>query len=258
MEVVSRGHRIHFEAEGAGPALVLIPGILQSAQRWIDVGYLDVFTDSHRVIVVDPLGHGRSDKPHDADAYAESLHAADVCAVLDAESVTSAHLWGYSGGALHAIGVCLVAPHRVRSLTLGGIPPAIPLEYRPAVFQPWVEALRVGDWEQFWRHFLPVDATTQALLQETNDPLAVAAALAGMLPWEPELGAVTAPTLVYMGTKEIFFDHARQTADEIGAAFHPVADRGHAGAFQDLAAIESVVRRHIAEAERCAPTATMT
>jgi hypothetical protein len=33
MEVVSRGHRIHFEAEGAGPALVLIPGILQSAQR---------------------------------------------------------------------------------------------------------------------------------------------------------------------------------------------------------------------------------
>jgi pimeloyl-ACP methyl ester carboxylesterase len=246
MDVLSRGHRIHVDVAGAGPALVLVPGILQSTRRWIDMGYVDAFADMYRVVAVDPLGHGQSDRPHDDAEYAESLLVADICAVLDALGIASAHLWGYSGGAMHAVGVALTAPDRVRSLTLGGVPPAIPLEYRPMVFQPWVDALRREDWTEFWRLFLPVDEKTRQILETTNDPRAVAATIAGMMPWDPTLADVRASSLVYMGTKEVFLEQGRQMADEIGAAFHEIPDRGHAGAFQDLATVEPIVRAHLA------------
>lgn len=38
------------------------------------------------MIAIDRLGHGDSDKPHDAAEYLEHLIVSDIVAVLDAES----------------------------------------------------------------------------------------------------------------------------------------------------------------------------
>jgi hypothetical protein len=53
---------------------------------------------------------------------------------------------------------------------------------------------------------------------------------------------------VYMGGKEVFLDMARATAEEIGAEFAVIEGRGHAGAFQDLPAVEPLVRSFLARA----------
>ena len=70
MQTTSRGFQISYVTAGGpgNPALVLVHGILQSAARWAEIGYLDVFAEQYHVIAVDLLGHGESDKPTDPSA----------------------------------------------------------------------------------------------------------------------------------------------------------------------------------------------
>jgi pimeloyl-ACP methyl ester carboxylesterase len=245
MDVRSRGFDIHYKAAGepGGEALLLVHGILQSAARWIDMGYLDAFSADRRVIAVDLLGHGDSAAPHDPGAYGLSSQVDDLCAVLDAEAVTRFSVWGYSGGAPLALALARRQPERVGAVVVGGIPPDLPADVRSVVSGAWGDALRAGDWDRFWSTFLPVDAATRRILEDNNDPVAVAAWLEGMseefTTWDP----VPVPTLVYMGTKEMFFDMAADIAAKIGAEFAAIEGRGHAGAFQDLAAVAPLARR---------------
>jgi hypothetical protein len=93
----SRGYTISYEDAGVGSVIVLIPGATMSAADWRDAGYVDRLAPNHRVLSVDPLGNGLSDKPHDADAYGWPAVAADVLAVMDAQTLT-----GRSCGAIRA------------------------------------------------------------------------------------------------------------------------------------------------------------
>jgi hypothetical protein len=128
----------------------------------------------------------------------------------------------------------------------GGIPPNLPPEARAAVSGVWIEALRDGDWDRFWQVFLPVDATTRALLEDTNEPGAVAAWMQGVADSAELVTAGPTPAFVYMGGKEVFLDLARATAEEMGADFAVIEGRGHAGAFQDLAAVAPLVQSFLA------------
>jgi len=73
-----------------------------------------------RHLFVDLPGHGESDAPPDADAYAMECCTRDLLAVLDARGVARAHLLGYSLGARVALGLALAAPQRAASLLLVG------------------------------------------------------------------------------------------------------------------------------------------
>src|SRR6476659_7736179 len=95
----NNGFRIYYEREGRGPALVLHAGLTQSLCNWRDYGgYVDALTGDDDLILMDPLGHGGSDKPHDPAAYAYANRVADVLAVLDDAEVARAIFWGYSLG----------------------------------------------------------------------------------------------------------------------------------------------------------------
>jgi pimeloyl-ACP methyl ester carboxylesterase len=94
----SRGWSISFRAEGDGPPLVLLHGWSQWSAQWREYGYAGQLAAPFRVIAVDLLGHGESDRPHDPDEYAEALLVADIVAVLDAEGAGRACVWGYSLG----------------------------------------------------------------------------------------------------------------------------------------------------------------
>jgi pimeloyl-ACP methyl ester carboxylesterase len=77
---------------------MLVAGTLLAAQHWRDFGYVEALARRWRVINVDPLGHGDSDAPHDPDAYEAAGVTKDLVAVLDAEEVDTATVWGYSRG----------------------------------------------------------------------------------------------------------------------------------------------------------------
>jgi pimeloyl-ACP methyl ester carboxylesterase len=115
-----RGMRIHYQVEGQGPVIVLQHGMLDRASSWKDLGYVAALADAHRVVWVDSLGHGESDKPGDPAAYSLAERALDIVAVLDAVGAETAHLVGYSMGGWIASGVALHHAERLSSLVVGG------------------------------------------------------------------------------------------------------------------------------------------
>ena len=114
------GVHVYFEDEGGGGAPVVILGgfldPIELVRRAPIARALAAFPEEFRLIFVDHRGHGRSDTPHDADAYAMPLRVADVVAVLDELKIRRAHLLGNSWGGRLCFGVGRHAPERVRSL----------------------------------------------------------------------------------------------------------------------------------------------
>jgi pimeloyl-ACP methyl ester carboxylesterase len=78
-----------------------------------------------RVITFDGRGNGRSDRPAEAAAYAETEFAADAIAVLDATGTDRAFLVGLSLGSQR--GLVLAAEHPERVAGLAVIGPALPI-----------------------------------------------------------------------------------------------------------------------------------
>ena len=108
-------------AAGDGPPLLLIPGSLHSAGRWRDLRYFDTLAEDFRVLAVDPLGQGGSDKPHEPEHYTEPEVVDDLVAVLDRDEAGQVHVWGYGRGAHHAFLLARDHPGRVLSVTAGGV-----------------------------------------------------------------------------------------------------------------------------------------
>ena len=113
---------IAYEVKGDGPPLLLVPGVTQSAERWVEAGYVDALATRHRVVALDPLGHGRSSKTAAIDAYSPDRLVEHLLAVLDDAEIESADVWGYSRGGMMAGQLANRNPHRVRRLIVGGIP----------------------------------------------------------------------------------------------------------------------------------------
>jgi pimeloyl-ACP methyl ester carboxylesterase len=230
----SRGYTISFEDAGAGPAIVLIPGWTMSAADWRDAGYVDRLATSHRVLAVDPLGNGLSDKPHEPDAYGSPAVAADVVAVMDAAAVDRAAVWGYSRGARLAATVAVEWPDRVAALVLlagGNLTHTRATDAAPS---PMVEAMWRGDFGPLWDEFSFSDED-RLYDSEVNDPSAL-----GAMKIEEErsafvldLGRVAGPAFVYVGGNDGPEDE-KKTADALGVDLHVLPGLDHLTAFTRL------------------------
>lgn len=117
--IIRRGHRVHYSVEGTGPTVVLLHGLLM-ADGWQAGGIASALAADYRVVCIDSLGEGRSDKPDNPSLYVQSERTADVVAVLDALDRERAHIIGYSMGGWAAVGMAKHYPHRLSSLAVGG------------------------------------------------------------------------------------------------------------------------------------------
>jgi len=256
VETVSRGYRIHYIDAGSGPALVLLPGFPVPAARWRATGYIDDFARDFRVLAVDPLGHGLSEKSHNPNDYSLEDCAMDVLAVLDHAGVDKAHVWGYSRGTYIAVAVAAAAPQRVLSLIVGGGRLFLRPEEdstMPARRLNWHEravALREGGWGRYWILAGIQDRATQAALEAGQDPLALAACLEGsarspILSFGFDVSVLSRPPLVYSGSEEGSIAQDRAEAAAAGAEFHEIPGHGHSATFQDIAAVAPIVRAYL-------------
>lgn len=228
-KIESRGLGISYDDVGEGPPIVLISGFSQSGGDWWELGYVDrLVALGRRVFVVDPLGHGSSDRPHDPGAYRWPDVALDIVAAMDAAGVARAILWGFSRGAALAACVAIERPDRTVGLILGaggdlGETPPIGLS-------PPIEALLAGDWAAFFATpggSIYADATRR-YHERVNDPRAFGAALAGrrLFPHDIDLRRISAPSLVYGGSEdEPELD--RRTARALGVEFHELPGLDH-------------------------------
>lgn len=104
-----------FGSRGAGEPIVLIHGCFLSSHLWQDV--LPRLPKGHRVLVLDLLGHGRSDPPGRA-LMTVAAHAARLSQLLDVMGVPIASLVGHGVGAAIAALVAQQCPERVARLAL--------------------------------------------------------------------------------------------------------------------------------------------
>jgi len=118
--VVSRGQRIHYTDDGAGTAVVLQHGLLLDAGSWRQAGIVSALAQRYRVLCVDSLGHGLSDKPTHPEFYDQKQRAADIAAVLDDVGAEHANYIGHSMGGWLGVGMAKFQPHRLTSLAIGG------------------------------------------------------------------------------------------------------------------------------------------
>jgi len=115
------GTSLHYETDGSGPPVVMIPGFTLDTRMWEDqaAALRDMFT----VIRYDLPGSGRSPPPMAAYSYED-----DLADLLDHLGVARAHVMGLSLGGAIAIDFALAHPARVRSLiavatsAVGGYP----------------------------------------------------------------------------------------------------------------------------------------
>ena len=153
--VERNGVRIHYEVYGEGqPTVLLLPTwTIIHARHWkMQIPYL---ARHCRVITFDGRGNGRSDRPTEASAYAETEYAADALAVLDATGTDRAVIVGFSMGAQRGLLLAAEHPERVDKAVFIG--PAYagggdPLTER--LVDPWNEALDSDEgWAKYNKHY---------------------------------------------------------------------------------------------------------
>jgi pimeloyl-ACP methyl ester carboxylesterase len=229
---MSDGVRIYYERIGQGPPVVLHHGSTQTLKRWHMCGYVEALRGRFDLILIDPRGHGGSDKPYDRDAYTLEQRVADVIRVIDEAGVPRVTFWGYSDGGRVGFGLAKYAQHRLDGLIIGGHPPC-------AYQAP--EHLRLNpndDPEVFVAKLRQVVAGSGPIpperLQEwlANDFRALAAAIHDEPSLEDVLPQITVPCLLYAGERDMFFAEIKGCVPCIRkASFFSIPNMGHPAGF---------------------------
>ena len=98
------GHRLVYDEYGSGDRLVvLLPGLLFSRKMHRPLAET-LAEDGHRVICLDLLGHGDSDRPPEMTSYGMQAFGRQAIALLDHLEVEQAVIGGTSLGANATLG----------------------------------------------------------------------------------------------------------------------------------------------------------
>jgi pimeloyl-ACP methyl ester carboxylesterase len=112
------GARLYYYAagtRGVGEPVIFLHGFPTSSHLWSEV--VPLMPKGHRVVVIDLLGYGRSDRPDDRDVTVRG-HAERVIGLLDALSINYACIVGHDVGGGIAQTLAVRWPARVSRLCL--------------------------------------------------------------------------------------------------------------------------------------------
>lgn len=109
-----------FIDECDGDYLLLHTGLNSTKEAWIELSYTEGLKKHFKIILIDPRGHGESDKPRDLKKYSFKLMADDVVALLDNLEIKRIHFFGYSLGGLVGWQMIEYYPERLLSFVAGG------------------------------------------------------------------------------------------------------------------------------------------
>jgi pimeloyl-ACP methyl ester carboxylesterase len=139
------GFRISYDEYGAGERpLVLIHGLLMNRRMFDRLGPA-MAERGNRVIAVDLLGHGRSDRPAEMSQYSMTFFARQVEALLDHLDLKNAVVGGTSLGANVTLELAYLEPKRVKGMMVEMPVLDNALLAAAVIFTPIMIGLRFGE-----------------------------------------------------------------------------------------------------------------
>jgi pimeloyl-ACP methyl ester carboxylesterase/predicted glycosyltransferase len=149
------GIKIFYEVFGTGePTVLLLPtwSIIHSRQWKMQIPYL---ARHCRVITFDGRGNGLSDRPTEAEAYAEDEFATDAIAIMDATQTERAIIVGFSRGAQRGLLLAAHHPERVQgAVFIGSSYPGGGKVVPQRIEHEWGDELdRYEGWAKYNRHY---------------------------------------------------------------------------------------------------------
>lgn len=213
------GLTLYYELHGdAGDALVFVHGYTGDVTDWQH--QMPVFSRTHRVLILDNRGHGRSQAPAEAAAFSIERMADDVEALAAHVGFERYHLLGHSMGGAIAQEVALRSPGKLRSLILEDT------SYRFAGHKMEIpEAPRP----------LPADRQQQVLERMSRmKPETILAGWQALMNWqgtEERAAQIAAPTFIIYGTHDAraLIEGSKRLGELIrNSKIHVIAEAAHA------------------------------
>jgi 2-succinyl-6-hydroxy-2,4-cyclohexadiene-1-carboxylate synthase len=228
--------------------------------------------DTHRVLSVDLVGHGRSAAPRDAAAYSMTACVDQLASFLDKMNLVDAHWIGYSMGGRAALAFAVAHPTRMASALLVGTSAGIRDPQQRAERARDDEALAerieregVEAFVDFWisqsflvdERWLGASGVAEARkMRLANSAHGLAASLRGMGPGaQPPLHGALArigvPICLAVGEEDLKFRAlAAEMSEELpNARVEIVPEAGHSAHTDNPAAFLELARRFIAATE---------
>ena len=135
------GIKMYYAVYGKGSPVLMIHGGLAHGDIW--AWQVKELMKTHKVIVADSRGHGRSTR--DRQAYSYALMASDYLALLDKLGIKKTALVGWSDGGIIGLDIAIHHPERLTRLfaqaanaTTDGVDPAVE---KNATFGLYVERM---------------------------------------------------------------------------------------------------------------------
>lgn len=245
------GAGLHYDVDGAGPALLLSHGFGATGRMWD--GQRRALADRWQVITWDMRGHGETESPDDPARYSADHTVADMRALLVHLGLRRAIVGGLSLGGYASLAFHAAYPEMVRALVICDSGPG----YRNAEAR--------GAWnERAFRRAAELETSGLGVLagssREMRDAVRhhrsakwLAHAARGMLAQHDgrvieTLPAIRVPTLIIVGDKdEPFLAPCRYMAGKIpGARLEVIAGAGHSANLDQPEAFNRVLADFLA------------
>ncbi|MET0244907.1 MAG: alpha/beta hydrolase [Flavitalea sp.] len=113
--------KIYYEDRGSGFPVVLVHGFINTGETWKRTDLFKSLQEAgFRVITLDLRGNGNSDKPHNAEGYANDAEARDIIGLVSYLKINLYDVVGYSRGSIITARL-LVHDNRIRKAVIGGM-----------------------------------------------------------------------------------------------------------------------------------------
>src|SRR5215469_15819782 len=138
----------YYEAVGQGEPVVLLHGGFCSIETMRP--QIEALARHYRVYAPERPGHGRS--PDRGGPFSHEVNVADMLAYMDALEILSAHVVGFSDGAIAGLMLAIGHGDRLRSLVAisGNLDPVglVPAAQRGRAFPEWAFARLQDDYDR--------------------------------------------------------------------------------------------------------------
>jgi pimeloyl-ACP methyl ester carboxylesterase len=139
------GHRISYDEYGAGERpLILVHGLLMNRRMFDRLGPA-MAERGNRVIAVDLLGHGDSERPTEMSQYSMTFFARQIEGLLDHLDLDNAVIGGTSLGANVTLELAYLEPKRVKGMMIEMPVLDNALLAAAVIFTPIMIGLRFGE-----------------------------------------------------------------------------------------------------------------